>query len=89
MALRDKLPDEVIATFDKAASEAMEALKRRLFISQNRGEIVASIEYAINEVYLPAVELELKQIAAREFERLGRDYVRKVVLETFDRFIEG
>lgn len=44
---------------------------------------------AFDEVLLPSLKQEFYCLARQEFERIGKDHVRQIVLGVFDKFMEG
>jgi len=78
------IPDEALQTFKQAAEEAVKAFRE---ISGRPEPKTHSLIDAVWKHYLEYVRHMVEHIAQEEFKRLGREHVRKIVLETFDRFI--
>lgn len=55
------------------------------FVSSGKGAFLD----AFDKVLLPSMNDYFLHLAVTEFERLGKEHVRAVVIGVFDKFIEG
>lgn len=79
------IPQETSERFTKCAEAAVDALRHELMIGLgDKRQIIAVFE----EVFVYYLRETFKTIAQGEFERLGREHVRGIVLAAFDSFLE-
>jgi len=80
-----KIPDETLEKFKAHAEAGVNAFHKALGEAPTPDVFIR----AFDTVLYPSLKQSYIDVARSEFERLGKEWVRSIVLETFDKFVEG
>ena len=81
-----KIPDETLEKFKAHAEAGVSAFRKALGEAPTQDVFIIR---AFDNVLYPSMKQRYIDVARSEFERLGKEWVRSIVLETFDKFVEG
>lgn len=79
------IPPETEQLFREQAALAVQAFRRELGVFPTSNAFMN----AFDQVLLPSMRQHFTDLAKTEFERIGREHVRSIVLSAFDKFMES
>jgi hypothetical protein len=85
------IPASVEQEIQERATAAVKAFRKELGLElpgYPRDFGHSTLLSAFERVLLPSMKPHFEEYARAEFQRIGREYVRNIVLKVFDQFIE-